>query len=130
MCDISWLVEYGYAIASISYRLSAKAIFPAQIHDCKAAVRWLRANGEKYGYRTDRITVAGRSAGGHLAALLGRRAALRSLRELLVEPGSIFACRRDHRLLRRDGFHSAHENAASQDHRRRRKCPRAAWRSG
>jgi acetyl esterase/lipase len=71
MCDISWLVEYGYAVASISYRLSGKAIFPAQIHDCKAAVRWLRANGGKYGCRTDKIAVAGRSAGGHLALLLG-----------------------------------------------------------
>ncbi len=71
MCDISWVLEHGYAIASISYRLSDKAIFPAQIHDCKAAVRWLRANGEKYGYRTDKIVAVGRSAGGHLAALLG-----------------------------------------------------------
>ncbi|NQV28554.1 MAG: serine hydrolase, partial [Rhodopirellula sp.] len=70
-CPVTWLTEHGYAIASISYRLTDRAIFPAQIHDCKAAVRWLRANADKYGYRTDRIAVAGSSAGGHLAALMG-----------------------------------------------------------
>lgn len=65
------LTQHGYAIASISYRFSEKAIFPAQIHDCKAAVRWLRANAEGYGYSADRIAVAGSSAGGHLALLFG-----------------------------------------------------------
>lgn len=70
-CEVAWLADHGYAVASISYRLTDKAIFPAQIHDCKAAVRWLRANADKYGYQTDKIAVAGSSAGGHLAALLG-----------------------------------------------------------
>ena len=70
-CSVTWLAEHSYTVASISYRLTDKAIFPAQIHDCKAAVRWLRANADKYGYRTDKIAVAGSSAGGHLAALLG-----------------------------------------------------------
>ena len=70
-CNVKWLTEHGFAIASISYRLTDKATFPAQIHDCKGAVRWLRANAEKYGYSTCRIAVAGSSAGGHLAALLG-----------------------------------------------------------
>jgi acetyl esterase/lipase len=55
----------------VGYRLSQKAIFPAQIHDVKAAVRWLRAHAEDYGYDASRIGVAGTSAGGHLAALLG-----------------------------------------------------------
>lgn len=70
-CPVSWLTEHGYAVASISYRLTDQAVFPAQIHDCKAAVRWLRAHADCFGYSTDRIAVAGSSAGGHLAALLG-----------------------------------------------------------
>jgi acetyl esterase/lipase len=61
----------GYAVASINYRLSQHAIFPAQIEDCKAAVRWLRANAAKYGLDPARIAAWGKSAGGHLAALLG-----------------------------------------------------------
>lgn len=61
----------GYACASINYRLSGEAKFPAQIQDCKAAIRWLRANAEKYGYDATHIGVGGSSAGGHLAALLG-----------------------------------------------------------
>jgi acetyl esterase/lipase len=60
----------GYAIASINYRLSQHALYPAQIEDCKAAVRWLRANAEKYNLDPDRFAAWGMSAGGHLAALL------------------------------------------------------------
>lgn len=70
-CRLSWLVEHGYAVASIEYRLSQEAIFPAQIEDCKGALRWLRANAGKYGYDASRVVVAGTSAGGHLAALMG-----------------------------------------------------------
>ncbi|MDB4614282.1 glycerophosphodiester phosphodiesterase family protein [bacterium] len=65
------LTKHGFAVASISYRFSKTAIFPAQIHDCKAAVRWLRANADRFGYRGDWIAVAGGSAGGHLALLMG-----------------------------------------------------------
>ena len=61
----------GYAVASIDYRLSQEAIFPAQIHDCKAAIRWLRAHAKEYNINPDRIGVWGSSAGGHLVALLG-----------------------------------------------------------
>lgn len=68
---ILWLLERGYAVASVNYRLSQHAPFPAQIHDCKAAIRWLRANASKYGIDPGRIGVAGGSAGGHLVALLG-----------------------------------------------------------
>jgi acetyl esterase/lipase len=64
-------VEKGYAVASIGYRLSQHAQFPAQIEDCKAAIRWLRANADKYGLDGDHIGVGGPSAGGHLAALVG-----------------------------------------------------------
>jgi acetyl esterase/lipase len=66
----SWLAQRGYAVAVINYRLSGEAIFPAQIVDCKAAVRWLRANSAKYGLDPDRFGATGHSAGGHLASLL------------------------------------------------------------
>lgn len=70
-CRLSWVAEHGYAVASIEYRLSQEALFPAQIEDTKGALRWLRAHSEKYGYDASRVVVAGTSAGGHLAALLG-----------------------------------------------------------
>lgn len=61
----------GYAVASINYRLSQHALFPAQIEDCKAAVRWLRANAGQFGFDPLRFGVWGESAGGHLVAMLG-----------------------------------------------------------
>lgn len=64
-------VKAGYALASVDYRLSVEAKFPAPIHDIKASIRFLRANAAKYGFRTDKIIIAGSSAGGHLAALVG-----------------------------------------------------------
>jgi acetyl esterase/lipase len=64
-------VRRGYVGATIEYRLSGEAIFPAQIEDCKAAIRFLRANAAEYGIDPDRIGVWGSSAGGHLVALLG-----------------------------------------------------------
>ena len=64
-------VRYGYAVARINYRLSQHAIFPAQIQDCKAAVRYLRANAQKYNLDPNRFGVWGASAGGHLVAMLG-----------------------------------------------------------
>jgi acetyl esterase/lipase len=70
-CPAVALVRDGYAVASIDYRLTSTAPFPAQIEDCKAAVRWLRANASTYGLDPDHIGVWGMSAGGHLAALLG-----------------------------------------------------------
>jgi acetyl esterase/lipase len=61
----------GIAVASASYRFSDAATHPAQVHDAKAAVRWLRANGAEHGLRTDRIGAWGASAGGYLALMLG-----------------------------------------------------------
>jgi acetyl esterase/lipase len=61
----------GYALASINYRLSQHALFPAQIQDCKAAVRLLRANAGRFGLDPERFAAWGPSAGGHLAAMLG-----------------------------------------------------------
>lgn len=73
------ITEHGYALASIEYRFTDTAIFPAQIHDCKAAVRWLRGNATKYGYDANQIAVAGSSAGGHLALLMGTSAGVETL---------------------------------------------------
>jgi len=70
-CPALPMTAQGYAVASINYRLSQEAIFPAQIHDCKAAIRFLRAGASKYNIDPDRIGVWGGSAGGHLVALLG-----------------------------------------------------------
>lgn len=70
-CPVKWLTEHGFAVASIGYRLTDKAIFPAQVHDCKAAVRWLRAHEGDYNYDASHITAMGTSAGGHLALMLG-----------------------------------------------------------
>jgi acetyl esterase/lipase len=70
-CPAVMLLPDGYAIASINYRLTRVAPFPAQIEDCKAAVRWVRANAGKYHLDPDKIGAWGHSAGGHLAALLG-----------------------------------------------------------
>ncbi|MCW1970633.1 MAG: alpha/beta hydrolase [Anaerolineae bacterium] len=61
----------GYAIASINYRLSQHAKFPAQIEDCKAAVRWLRAHADHYRLDATRFAAWGPSAGGYLSAMLG-----------------------------------------------------------
>lgn len=64
-------VAQGYAVASINYRLSGHAVFPAQIDDCKAAIRWLRAHAKEYSLDPQRFGVWGSSAGGHLVALIG-----------------------------------------------------------
>jgi acetyl esterase/lipase len=65
------LVGHGFAVASANYRLVPSAIHPAQVHDCKAAVRWLRANGAEHGLDPARIAIGGASAGGHLACMVG-----------------------------------------------------------
>ena len=63
--------QRGFAVASINYRLSGHAVFPAQIEDCKAAIRWLRAHADEYRLDPQRFGVWGSSAGGHLVALVG-----------------------------------------------------------
>jgi acetyl esterase/lipase len=67
----TFLTNYGYAVASINYRLSGDAPFPAQILDCNAALKFLRKNAPKFGLDSSRIALFGVSAGGTLAALLG-----------------------------------------------------------
>ena len=68
-----------YAGVTIGYRLSQHAKWPAQVHDCKAAIRWIRANAKKYNLDANRIAVHGTSAGGHLVAMLGTSAGVEAM---------------------------------------------------
>lgn len=70
-CPIKPLVEHGFAVASLDYRLSPEARFPAQMHDIKSGIRFLRSNASRLNIAADKIVIAGASAGGHLAALAG-----------------------------------------------------------
>jgi acetyl esterase/lipase len=70
-CPALPFLDSGFAVASADYRLSTQAPWPAQIHDAKAALRWLRGHADSLGLDTARSVVWGTSAGGHLAALLG-----------------------------------------------------------
>jgi len=72
-CPAFGLLDRGYAVVDMNYRLSLKddAPFPDQLYDCKAAIRWLRANAAQYNLDADHIGVWGHSAGGHLVAMLG-----------------------------------------------------------
>ena len=63
--------ERGYTVMSINYRLAPKHKFPAQIHDCKTAIRWWRERAEQYKLDVNRIAAYGYSAGGHLACMMG-----------------------------------------------------------
>jgi len=78
------LTASGIAVASIQYRMSGVARYPAQLEDCRAAVRWLRADGARYGIDPYRIGASGESAGGHLAALLGTVEGAPSIRAVCV----------------------------------------------
>ena len=73
------LAEQGFATACIGYRLLPEVEFPAPVVDCKAAVRWVRANAAKHGIDPDRIGAIGGSAGGHLVAMLGTSDTVASL---------------------------------------------------
>ena len=68
---VAEIVSSGFALASIDYRFSTQAVFPAQIQDCNRAVSFLYDNADKYGFDKKRFAVMGFSAGGHLASLLG-----------------------------------------------------------
>ena len=68
---IKSLIENNYAIASIDYRFSTTAVFPAQLQDCNAAIDFLYKNADKYNIDKDRFAVMGFSAGGHLASMVG-----------------------------------------------------------
>lgn len=67
----AFLVQRGFAVASLDFRSSNDARFPADVYDIKAGIRFLRAKAADYGYRSERIAIVGASSGGHLAALVG-----------------------------------------------------------
>jgi len=69
--ELTWFAMQGFVVASIQYRVSDQQIFPAQIQDVKAAIRFLRAHAEQYGIDSERVALAGDSAGGHLVTLSG-----------------------------------------------------------
>jgi acetyl esterase/lipase len=73
------MARSGIAVASASYRFTDVATYPAQVHDVKAAVRWLRAHADEHGYRAHRVGAWGASAGGYLALMLGVTAGSSSL---------------------------------------------------
>ena len=78
--DAIALVRSGsYAAVTVGYRLSNEAKWPAQIHDCKAAIRWIRGHAAELGLDPDRIGVTGGSAGGHLALMLGLTGGIKTL---------------------------------------------------
>jgi acetyl esterase/lipase len=75
-------LKRGYAVVAVNYRLSWEAKFPALVHDAKAAVRWIRANAQRYGLDPERIAAWGGSAGGYQASMLGVSAGVPELEDL------------------------------------------------
>lgn len=80
---VAWQgLKRGYAVVAINYRLTTEAVFPAQINDCKAAIRFIKAHAGEYDLDPNRIAVWGSSAGGTLAAMLGASAGVAELEDL------------------------------------------------
>ncbi len=75
-------LKHGYAVVSINYRLSGEALFPKNINDVKAAIRWIRANATAYKMNADKIAVWGGSAGGNISALVGTSGDVSELEDL------------------------------------------------
>jgi acetyl esterase/lipase len=75
-------LDRGYAVVAVNYRLSWEAVFPALVHDVKAAVRWVRENAGKYDFDPERIASWGGSAGGYLTSMLGVSAGVPELEDL------------------------------------------------
>lgn len=70
-CQVSWLTRYGFAVASVSYRLLPRYGFPTQVQDAKAAVRFLRGNAREFGLHPEQFVASGLSSGAYLACMLG-----------------------------------------------------------
>ena len=64
---LSYLLDGNYACVKINYRLSSESKWPAQLYDCKAAIRWIKGNSERFNFNKNKIAVQGELAGGHLA---------------------------------------------------------------
>jgi acetyl esterase/lipase len=73
-CPIGFMAAKNLAVVSMDYRLDNVALFPAQLHDCKGTIRWLRANADRFNLDADHIGIFGASAGGHLGLLLATTA--------------------------------------------------------
>jgi acetyl esterase/lipase len=82
------VVERGFAVASLDFSPASKAPFPGQVHEIKAAVRFLRAQAKQYGYDASRVAIAGASSGAHLAAVVGTSNGHRELEGTLGEHGN------------------------------------------
>ena len=81
-----------YAAVTVGYRLTKEASWPAQVHDCKAAIRWIRAHARELNLDADKIAVWGSSAGGHLSSLLGTSGGVKEL-EGDLGPNTTFSSR-------------------------------------
>jgi len=79
---LDYILDKGYAVASVNYRLANEACFPAQLLDAKAAVRWIKANAPTYGFNREAVAAWGVSAGSTFAALLGTSANVKELEDL------------------------------------------------
>ena len=76
------MLERGYSVVSTNYRLSGEAVFPAAVHDVKAAVRWIRTHASRYDFARDKIVAWGSSAGGYLATMLATTGGVEALEDL------------------------------------------------
>ena len=74
--------QQGYAVINVGYRLATEAVWPAQLHDAKAAIRFIRANARKYRLNTQNIVVWGNSAGGHIASMLAATNGMKEMEDL------------------------------------------------
>jgi acetyl esterase/lipase len=81
----AYLLEKGFTVASVQYRLSHQAKWPAQLEDCEAAILWLRENAKRYGYNASKVGAYGSSAGGHLVAMLGTRSQGKARADVVVD---------------------------------------------
>ena len=79
---LEYILDGGYAVVSANYRLVNESIFPAQLFDAKAAVRWIKANSSTYGFSREAVVVWGVTAGSTFAALLGTTANIKELEDL------------------------------------------------